>query len=146
MEKSWFELNDVDRRGNDIQIKCEGVDDKDLAHFGGLDLHVKAVKTLIANANGLSFPEKEGDFNIGDKVVALYLNEIGELIRSLSPEPDFLSEYTNMDLVEDFMKHWKENKEIVDIIERDQIMIKEDNGRSREEDTVWHEIINDTKK
>lgn len=48
MEKSGFQVNGVDRKGNDITIRCEGVDDKELAHFGGLDLHVKAKKCLLA--------------------------------------------------------------------------------------------------
>ncbi|RIW27628.1 hypothetical protein D3H55_22835 [Bacillus salacetis] len=147
MEKSWFELNDVDRKGNDIKIKCEGIDDKELAHFGGLDLHVKAVKTLISNANGTSFPEKEGDYSIGDKVVALYLNEIGELIRNLSSERDYLDGYTNMELVENFMEHWKENQEVLSVVQRDDALIKQDNERVREEeDAIWDDIMSGLKK
>ncbi len=54
-----------------------------LVHFGELDLHVKAVKTLISNTNGMDFSQDSGDYLIEQKVIALYLNEIGELIRNL---------------------------------------------------------------
>lgn len=68
MEKSGFEVHGVDRKGNDIMIKCEGVDDQELAHFGGLDLHVKATKMLIGDSqNGMSFSEKEGGYILAIK-------------------------------------------------------------------------------
>lgn len=127
MEKSRFELHSVDRKGNDIMIKCEGIDEHELAHFGGLDLHVKATKTLISDSqNGMSFPEKEGDYGIGSKVVALYLNEIGELIRNLSVEPEYLSDYSNTDLVKDFLENELKNPAIAKVIEKDNAEIQQE--------------------
>ncbi|MCM2534241.1 hypothetical protein NDK43_20160 [Neobacillus pocheonensis] len=43
---------------NNLKITGEGVDDQELAHFGGLDLHVKVTKMMISNTNGLDFAKK----------------------------------------------------------------------------------------
>ncbi|SFA42878.1 hypothetical protein SAMN05192569_10056 [Parageobacillus thermantarcticus] len=43
MEKIYFEVHDVDDKGNKITITCEGVDDQQVSTFGGLDLHVKSM-------------------------------------------------------------------------------------------------------
>lgn len=142
MEKSGFEVHIVDRKGNDIMIKCEGIDDKELAHFGGLDLHVKAIKTLIGGSqNGMSFPEKEGDYNIGSKVVALYLNEVGELLRNLSIDSDFLTDYSNMDLVRMFLENELKNPEIVKVIEKDNAEILQEREEiEKEEKEMWNDF------
>lgn len=55
-------ITTVDRFGHDLTIKYAGVDQQELAHFGGLDLHVTATKVMISDINGWSFPEKEGDY------------------------------------------------------------------------------------
>ena len=81
MKQSSFMINKADINGKWIQITCDGIDDNKLAHFGGLDLVLKAARVLIAStASSMSFPEKEGDYNIKEKVVGLLLNEVGELI------------------------------------------------------------------
>jgi len=143
VEKSGFEVHSVDRKGNDIMIRCEGVDDQELAHFGGLDLHVKVTKMLIGDSqNGMSFPEKEGDYNIGSKVVALFLNEIGELIRNLSIEPEYLSDYSNMDLVKDFLENELKNPEIAKIIEKDNAEIQQEREEiEKEEKEMWNGFV-----
>ncbi|MEC1722836.1 hypothetical protein [Schinkia azotoformans] len=139
MEKSGFQVNGVDRRGNDITIRCEGVDDKELAHFGGLDIHVKATKMLIGDSqNGMSFPEKEGDYDIGSKVVALYLNEVGELLRNLSFDPEYLDEYSNIDLVKMFLENELKNPAIAKVIEKDNAEILQERKEiEREEKEMW---------
>ncbi|WP_342545425.1 hypothetical protein [Lysinibacillus sp. FSL K6-4013] len=143
MEKGWFEVHSVDRKGNDIMIKCEGVDDQELAHFGGLDLHVKATKTLISDSqNGMSFPEKEGDYNIGNKVVALYLNEVGELLRNLSIDSDYLTEYSNIDLVKMYLENELKNPEIVRVIEKDNAEIQQEREEiEQEEKEMWNGFV-----
>ncbi|MCS1391196.1 hypothetical protein NXZ77_06410 [Lysinibacillus boronitolerans] len=139
MEQRGFEVHSVDRKGNDIMIRCEGVDDQELAHFGGLDLHVKATKALIGDSqNGMSFPEKEGDYEIGSKVVALYLNEIGELLRNLSFDPEYLSEYSNIDLVKIFLENELKNPAIANVIEKDNVEIQQEREEiEREEKEMW---------
>lgn len=134
MEKSYFEKNAKDRKGNDLFIRCEGVDDKHLASFGGLDLHVKATKEMISDINSTSFAEKEGDYEILNKVIALYLNEIGELIRNSSMEPECLDGYTNIQLVEAFLKNIKENPTIVKVIENDNEEIKKEKEMIKKEE------------
>jgi hypothetical protein len=62
-------INGTDKNGDDLRITCEGIDDKKLALFGGLDLYVKAARTLIsATYQPMSFPEKEGDYDIGSEL------------------------------------------------------------------------------
>ena len=147
-EYSFFEAHDVDRRGNDLFISVKGVDDRELAHFGGgLDLHVKAVKNLISNTNGTDFARDNGDFAIEGKVFALYLNEIGELMRNFSPDPDMLDGISNMDLVKNFMEHWHEDKELVVIVEKDNEEIRKEREQiEKEEDGIFKNIINEIKQ
>lgn len=143
---SKFEISDIDRKGNDLSITIKGVDDNELAHFGGLDLHVKAVKNLIGNTNGTDFARDNGDFAIEGKVFALYLNEIGELMRNFSPERDMLKSVSNMDLVKNFMEHWHEDRELVAIIEKDNEEIrKETEAIRKEEDEIWNNMMKDIK-
>ncbi|WP_288586014.1 MULTISPECIES: hypothetical protein [Lysinibacillus] len=139
MEQRGFEVHSVDRKGNDIMIRCEGVDDQELAHFGGLDLHVKATKVLISDSqNRMSFPEKEGDYEIGSKVVALYLNEIGELLRNISFDPEYLSKYSNVDLVKTFLENELKNPAIANVIEKDNVEIQQEREEiEREEKEMW---------
>lgn len=143
MVKSGFEVHGVDRMGNDITIRCEGVDDKELAHFGGLDLHVKATKMLIGDSqNGMSFPEKEGDYEIGSKVVALYLNEVGELLRNLSFDPEYLDEYSNIDLVKMFLENELKNPAIAKVIEKDNAEIQQEREEiEKEEKEMWNGFV-----
>ncbi|RKJ75040.1 hypothetical protein D7X33_18380 [Butyricicoccus sp. 1XD8-22] len=109
-----------DRNGNELEIHIKGIDQKELAHFGGLDLMVNATKYMIgASANPMVFPEKAGDYNINYKVIALYLNEIGELIRTTSSESEFLENISNIELVSNFMGFLSENKEVVALIDKD---------------------------
>ncbi|SDN62438.1 hypothetical protein [Bacillus sp. OK048] len=138
---SKFELSAQDRIGNDILISVNGVDDNELAHFGGLDLHIKSVKTLISNTHGIDFARDNGDFAIEGKVFALYLNEIGELMRNLSPERNLLKDVSNMDLVKHFINHWSEDKELVAIIDKDNKEIrKETEAIRKEEDEIWNNM------
>ncbi|PFP29424.1 hypothetical protein COJ96_11005 [Bacillus sp. AFS073361] len=144
---SQFEITDVDRKGNDLSITIKGVDDNELAHFGGLDLHVKAVKNLIGNTNGTDFARDNGDFSIEGKVFALYLNEIGELMRNFSPDRQMLKDISNMDLVKNFMEHWQEDKELVAIIEKDnEEIIKETEAIRKEDDEIWNNMLKDINK
>jgi hypothetical protein len=136
---SNFELQSVDNLGNEIKIKCTGVDDKELAHFGGLDLHVKTVKTLIENTNGMSFAEQEGDYAIQDKVTALYLNHIGQFIRDNSIHK--LEGISNMDLVKNFLDQWDGNVEVVAVVEREnERNAKVAEEAKKEEDAIWDNI------
>ncbi|WP_251554000.1 hypothetical protein [Neobacillus muris] len=145
-EYSFFEAHDVDRRGNDLFISVKGVDDRELAHFGGLDLHVKAVKNLISNTNGTDFSRDNGDFAIEGKVFALYLNEIGELMRNLHVDSDMLNGISNMELVKNFMEHWHEDNELVAIVEKDNEEIRKERERiEKEEDEIFQNIINEMK-
>ncbi|PFN76548.1 hypothetical protein COJ85_32510 [Bacillus sp. AFS076308] len=47
---------------NNLKITGEGVDDQELAHFGGLDLHVKATKMMIINTNGFDLGKTADDY------------------------------------------------------------------------------------
>lgn len=144
MEKNYFVLNAVDRKGNDLKITGEGTDDHELAHFGGLDLHVKAAKTMINNTNGMEFAEKAGDYIISEKVIALYLNEIGELIRNTSVEPEYLKSISNIHLVKDFLEHLNDNPELLKVIENDDWLIEKEAYEIRkEEDKIWADIKSD---
>jgi uncharacterized protein (UPF0303 family) len=86
-EISNASITTVDRLGHNLTISYEGVDQQELAHYGGSDLHVTATKEMISNLNVLTFPEKDGDHLIAEKVAALYLNEIGEFLRNSSMDP-----------------------------------------------------------
>ncbi|OIJ09404.1 hypothetical protein BKP35_16230 [Anaerobacillus arseniciselenatis] len=132
MDKGMSVINTVDRKGNNLKITVEGVDDQELAHFGGLDLHVKAAKAMIGNTDGMTFPEKHGDIFIAEKVAALYLNEIGEMLRNSYDDPEYLEELTNIELVKDFFNRIHENKEVLEVVEKDNLLI----SKSRNEDEI----------
>ncbi|WCF11521.1 hypothetical protein NDS46_31685 (plasmid) [Paenibacillus thiaminolyticus] len=133
MNQSSFLIEDTDIKGNAIKISCEGVDDKKLAHFGGLDLHVKAARTLIsATYSPMDFPEKEGDFNVGIKVVALLLNEIGELIRNVNL--DDRTDVSNYDLVREFLEDAEVNPVIKKMVDEDNSLNRRYKERMREEE------------
>lgn len=125
MRKENFIVNSTDYDGNQIRIECEGIDDKELAHFGGLDLFVKAARKLIASTDSpMSFPEKNGDNFIKEKVVGLLLNEIGELIRSTSIDPNFLEGMTNIELINEYLHQLNNNKEVVELLRSDELKIR----------------------
>lgn len=141
-----FFIRTVDRKGNDLEITVKGVDDRELAHFGGLDLHLKATKAMIADANTLSFPEKDGDYAIREKVAALYINEIGEFLRNTSHDPDFLNNISNMELVRDFLITI-ENPEVLQVIEKDNDLIKTEALQlEQEEEDIWSNVMAIIKK
>lgn len=136
-------INTKDRFGNDLTISYSGVDQRELAHFGGLDLHVTATKEMISDSSGLSFPEKEGDFLIREKVAALYLNEIGEFLRYSSIDSDMFEGYTNIDLVKDFLKNL-DHPDVLRVIKKDdELMQKQTEEIRREEDEIWSNIMKD---
>jgi hypothetical protein len=140
-----FEVNSADHLGNPIKITCVGVDDNELAHFGGLDLHVKAVKILIQNTHGMSFAEQAGDFNITDKVIALYLNQIGQFIKDNSS--DDVENVSNMDLIKYFMDDMSKNKAVMEVIDRENqrnAAIAEE--QRKEDDALWDRMNPNSKQ
>jgi len=147
LEKHNFSIRSADYNGNDISITCEGIDDEKLAHFGGLDLYLKAARVLIASTQSpMSFPEKNGDYNIRRKVVGLLINEIGELIRNSSPDEEYLTGYSNIELVEEYLQELKNDTNLKEIIEQDESLIrkyKEDLWE--EEKEIWDRIDEEIK-
>lgn len=143
MKHSNFTINSTDYADQPIKITCEGVDDKKLAHFGGLDLTVKAARSLIAATHHpMSFPEKEGDYSIRDKVVALLLNEVGELIRNTSINHDHLENTSNIDLVKVFLDTLNENPDVTKILKEDNELLRLAEERERaEEDAIWNDMF-----
>jgi hypothetical protein len=135
MEKSNMLIQGGDRKGNKIKISVEGTEEKQLSHFGGLDLHVSAVKTLIQNTNGMNFAEQDGDYMIQDKVTALYLNEIGYFIRKLSIHPEMIEEISNLDLVKNFIETIAENQEVMELVKQDNLLMKKE--AEEEEAEEW---------
>ncbi|PKG46532.1 MULTISPECIES: hypothetical protein [unclassified Planococcus (in: firmicutes)] len=135
MEKSNAILKGHDRKGNMLEIEYKGVDYKELAHFGGLDLHVNTTKHLISSTlESISFAEKEGDFLIGDKVAALYLNEIGEFYRHCHSNPDAWEGMSNIEVIQYFIKEQVSVREVEAIIKNDEeLMAKEQVERGEEE-------------
>lgn len=135
-----------DRRGNDLTIRYTGVNQRELAHFGGLDLHVTATKEMISEVNGLTFPEKEGDHLIREKVAALYLNEVGEFLRNSFFDTDILEGYSNIELVKNFLNEL-DHPEVLDLIHKDNELIQlEKDEIKREEDEAWDAMMKDLKK
>lgn len=143
MEHSNILINTKDRKEKELKITIEGFDDKELAHFGGLDLHVKATKHMIGDTNGMSFPEKEGDYLIAQKVAALYLNEIGEMLRSTSLDSDYLDDISNLELVKTFLDTIGSEKSVMRIIEQDNAEIQEEKEK---DDEIWKSVIADIEK
>lgn len=130
MEKRWAEKYGIDRHGNPLEIKFAGVDAGELAHFGGLDLQVNAVKYLIEDTLApLDFPEKNGDFLIGDKVTALFLNEIGEFYRHCHSNSEAWEGTSNLEIVQYFLNEQLSIKEVADVVEIDNKRIKEAENR-----------------
>jgi hypothetical protein len=126
---SSIEFTSLDRQGNDLFISIDGVDDKILTLFSGLDLQMKAVKHLIHNTVRSDFDQEKGGYPTERKLFALYLNEIGELMRNLSANSDRLEEISNMDLVKRFMDHWHEDRELIDVIEKDNEEIRKESEK-----------------
>lgn len=126
MEKRWAEKYGIDRHGNPLEIKFTGVDAGELAHFGGLDLQVNVVKYLIGDTLApLDFAEKNGDFLIGDKVTALFLNEIGEFYRHCHSNSEAWEGSTNLEIIQYFLNEQLSIKAISNEIEKDNKLIKE---------------------
>ncbi|OLN21324.1 hypothetical protein BTO30_15550 [Domibacillus antri] len=140
MEKSNFMIHSTDRKGHELKISVEGTDDKELAHFGGLDLHVKATKAMIADISPLHFPEKEGDHLIREKVAALYLNEVGEFLRNTSLDPEMLESYSNFDLVKMLMEEWQP-REVQAVIDKDNELILQEAKSMEEDNKIFAEIM-----
>jgi hypothetical protein len=126
---SSIEFTSLDRQGNDLFISIDGVDDKILTLFSGLDLQMKAVKHLIHNTVRSDFDKENDGYPTERKMFALYLNEIGELMRNLSTDPHGLEEISNMDLVKHFMDHWQEERELIDVIEKDKEEIRKESEK-----------------
>ncbi|MCP1161307.1 hypothetical protein [Bacillus infantis] len=143
--KSQATIYTKDRFGDDLTIQFSGIDRQHLAHFGGLDLHVTATKALISDIDGLSFPEKEGDYLIREKVAALYLNEIGQLLRESSMDSEMLKQLTNIEIVKDFINNL--HPDVFNIIKKDNDLIRKDiEDAQREDDAAWSNIINERGK
>jgi hypothetical protein len=123
---SQLEITSYDRNEYHLFISIKGVDEKELAEFGGLDVQVKAVKHLIQNISRLDFSPPNDNYPTERKTFALYINEIGELMRNLSLDQEKLKELSNMDLVKRFMDQWQEESEIVAIIEIDNEEIRKE--------------------
>jgi hypothetical protein len=126
---SSIEFSSLDRQGNDLFINIDGVDDKILTLFSGLDLQMKAVKHLIHNTVRSDFDQENEGYPTERKMFALYLNEIGELMRNLSTDPHGLEGISNMDLVKHFMDHWQEDRVIIDVIEKDNEEIRKESEK-----------------
>jgi hypothetical protein len=139
---SSIEFTSLDRQGNDLFISIDGVDDKILTLFSGLDLQMKVVKHLIHNTVRSDFDQEKGGYPTERKLFALYLNEIGELMRNLSTDPDRLVEISNMDLVKRFMGHWHEDRELIDVIEKDNEEIRKEEERFEKRQGIINSIIN----
>jgi hypothetical protein len=116
---SSIEFTSLDRQGIDLFISINGVDDKILTLFSGLDLHMKVVKHLIHNTVRSDFDHEKGGYPTERKMFALYLNEIGELMRNLSTDSHRLEDISNMDLVKHFMDHWQEDYVLIETIGKD---------------------------
>lgn len=130
LKKSNSILHGVDRHGNSFDLSYEGTDVEELAHFGGLDLHINVVKYMISETlSPMDFPEKEGDFLIGDKVAALYLNEIGDFYRHCHSNPDAWEGFSNLQIVQYFLNEQLGSKEVMDVIEKDNKLKKEEENR-----------------
>ncbi|TCJ00958.1 hypothetical protein [Cytobacillus praedii] len=144
MEKSVFEHHSEDRKGNELIIKCEGTDDQELAKFGGLDLHIKATREMISNVSAASFPEKDGDLDIYYKIAALYLNEIGYLLRNSAFDSELFEGNTNIELVKMFLDDFDKNPILTKLVEKDDKEIKEyDAKMKKEEDEIWSSTMKD---
>jgi hypothetical protein len=116
---SILEITSYDRNENHLFISIKGVDEHELAEFGGLDVQVKAVKHLITNISRVDFSPPKDRFPTERKIFALYLNEIGELMRNFSLDQEKLKDISNMDLVKRFLEQWQEESELVALIEKD---------------------------
>jgi hypothetical protein len=139
---SSIEFTSLDRQGNDLFISIDGVDDKILALFSGLDLQMKVVKHLIHNTVRSDFDQEKGGYPTERKMFALYLNEIGELMRNVSTDSHRLEEISNMDLVKRFMDHWHEDRELIDVIKKDNEEIRKEEERFEKRQGIINSIIN----
>lgn len=74
--------------------------------------------------------------------MALYLNEVGELLRNLSIDSDYLTEYSNMDLVKMFLENELKNPEIAKVIEKDNAEIQQEREEiEKEEKEMWNGFV-----
>ena len=83
---------------------------------------------------------------IGSKIVALYLNEIGELLRNLSLDPEYLDEYSNIDLDKMFLENELGNPVIVRVVEKDNAEIQQEREEiEKEEKEMWNGFVEELK-
>lgn len=66
------------------------------------------------------------------------MNEVGELLRNLSFDPEYLDEYSNIDLVKMFLEKELKNPAIAKVIEKDNAeVLQERKEIEREEKEMW---------
>lgn len=68
---------------------------------------------------------KEGDFHIGEKVMALFLNELGYFYRPCHSNSDAWEGSSNLEIVQYFLNEQLSIKEVSDMVEIDNKRIKE---------------------
>jgi hypothetical protein len=139
---SQLEITSYDRNENHIFISIKGVDEQELAEFGGLDVQVKAVKHLIQNISRVDFSPPKDNYPTERKVFALYLNEIGELMRNLSLYQEELKDISNMELVKHFMEQWQGESELVAIIEKDNEEMRKEAERFEMRQRMINDVLN----
>lgn len=148
MEESSFTIQSNDFKGNDIKITCEGINQQELTHFGGLDLYVAAARTLIESTqSAMSLPEKEGDHHINAKVIGLLINEIGDLVRySYFNNYEGLEDMSSIELVKMFIDDIPQMPVVKSLLDKDDQLLKEsDEEERKQEDKVWEQIISGIK-
>lgn len=117
MSNEYEELKKLTVKGEGLKIIIEGVDTKEFDHFGGLNLHVKAVREIISQTD--SRFAQESDPDIDSKIIALYLNEIGEFIRSLTESFRDYDDETNIDILKEFMDYKLGEPAIQELLKKD---------------------------
>lgn len=113
-----------DKKGNEFSITVEGTGETNVSNSVRLNLHINATRAMIADTVILTKDESQKDLDISEKVIALYLNEIGQLIRHTSIHSDLLNRKSNFHLVKDFLYHIQNNEDIKAIIDLDNMELK----------------------
>lgn len=124
-------INTTDRNGNSVTIQYTDQYSDIPGNLNSLELHIDVTKRLIQESlNMMGSVEKDGDFEVTEKVAALYLNEIGELYRHAHGNAEGWEGNTNLEIVSYILKNELSGKAVKEVIAKDnELKMKEKNEK-----------------
>lgn len=117
-------ISEIQTRYGELKITIEGDYQPELAHYGGMDLQLLAIRNLISNIDTKFAEERYPD--IDNIVIALLLNEIGESVRESYERFFDCDEQSNIDLLKMFINDISDAPHIKKILDNDTVLLEKE--------------------